>query len=397
MLIKRGMLKLGTVAAQEKTRYAMNGILVERHTDGTARLVATNGKMLAMVNVHDARDVASFPCVSGVACGPTAETYATEERAIECPAEKMDTAGPVLAPGERNEGRISVTGGKAPGTVTLTFRIGVPASFRSRYFVLPVDDAKRAGKLIPKGRGTPEHLMRLILDESTIPDQNTPEPKDGDAALPPVKLGCVSADGSAVVMDTRQEPGFFPPYADILPKSERLPECLRLGINATMLETLGSALSHAGNDAPERETSVKMFIPLPAKLFGILGDADLFETRARTAIHAEKIEATIRNAALATLAPGDRNDDADAAHAAALASVAIAESASPRVRCNASSAVAESLTRWLPDAVKHCLRETGHVDGAIVVHAMGVSGDVASGIIMPFNINGENDPTPSAK
>lgn len=51
MLLSKGMLGLRAVASQEKTRYAMNGILLHRKPDGTAVAVATNGKMLARVAI----------------------------------------------------------------------------------------------------------------------------------------------------------------------------------------------------------------------------------------------------------------------------------------------------------------------------------------------------------
>jgi hypothetical protein len=52
MLIPKGVLALRNVAASEKTRYAINGVLIERK-DGRARATATDGKMLAMVTWDD--------------------------------------------------------------------------------------------------------------------------------------------------------------------------------------------------------------------------------------------------------------------------------------------------------------------------------------------------------
>ena len=47
--------KISEVAAREATRYAINSVLFERDDDG-ARLVATNGRCLAVVPVEDAED-----------------------------------------------------------------------------------------------------------------------------------------------------------------------------------------------------------------------------------------------------------------------------------------------------------------------------------------------------
>lgn len=69
MLLPRGVLSLRNVAAQEKTRYAMNGLLLTRTEDGKARVIATDGKALASVTFDDAPDVADYPSVEGVKIG----------------------------------------------------------------------------------------------------------------------------------------------------------------------------------------------------------------------------------------------------------------------------------------------------------------------------------------
>lgn len=66
MLIPRGILALRDVAAQEKTRYAMNGLLLTRTSEGRARIVATDGKALAQVTFDDGLEADTFPEISGI-------------------------------------------------------------------------------------------------------------------------------------------------------------------------------------------------------------------------------------------------------------------------------------------------------------------------------------------
>ena len=54
MLIPRGILKLRSVASQSKSRYALNGVCIERKDGDTCRAVATDGKALALVEWNDA-------------------------------------------------------------------------------------------------------------------------------------------------------------------------------------------------------------------------------------------------------------------------------------------------------------------------------------------------------
>lgn len=68
MLIPRGVLELRKTAAQERTRYAMNGIRLARLADGRAQAVSTDGKRLVIVTWDDASDVQSYP-ETGVALG----------------------------------------------------------------------------------------------------------------------------------------------------------------------------------------------------------------------------------------------------------------------------------------------------------------------------------------
>lgn len=66
MLLPKGITALRNVAHPEKTRYAMNGVLIERNKDGNVSAVATDGKALAFVSWHEdtspeMRDVFGIP------------------------------------------------------------------------------------------------------------------------------------------------------------------------------------------------------------------------------------------------------------------------------------------------------------------------------------------------
>ncbi len=65
MLIPRQALSTVLFASRESTRYAMQGILIERDADGVARCVATDGSRLAIVTWTEP-DPADYPSIKGV-------------------------------------------------------------------------------------------------------------------------------------------------------------------------------------------------------------------------------------------------------------------------------------------------------------------------------------------
>lgn len=69
MLIPRSLLAFAACAAQEKTRYAMDGINIERTDAGVVNVTATNGKMLARCTFPDRSASHAFthhvPCEKG--------------------------------------------------------------------------------------------------------------------------------------------------------------------------------------------------------------------------------------------------------------------------------------------------------------------------------------------
>ena len=49
MLLPKAVCKLRDIATSEPTRYAIDGVLLERDADGKARAVATDGRRLIVV------------------------------------------------------------------------------------------------------------------------------------------------------------------------------------------------------------------------------------------------------------------------------------------------------------------------------------------------------------
>ncbi len=60
-VIPRGVLESHRIAATEKTRFAMNGIRLERRADGKANAQATDGKRMISVTWSDESDRSDFP------------------------------------------------------------------------------------------------------------------------------------------------------------------------------------------------------------------------------------------------------------------------------------------------------------------------------------------------
>jgi hypothetical protein len=172
MLIPRGVLALRNVAAQEKTRYAMNGLLLTRTADGKAEIVATNGKMLALARFDDAPDVADYPSIDGVSAGP------------------------------RKDGK--------------------------PFFVVPNETIQAAEKALPrKAWKAPQKLV--CVDETTRDDE-------------PRKLATFGATMDPTVSAVRPVEGYFPPYADVIPRAGN---GICITFNASMLLTLAEALTDA--------------------------------------------------------------------------------------------------------------------------------------------------------
>src|SRR5581483_11564320 len=58
MLLPRGVLKLAMCAASEKTRYAMDGLAIERDDSGRVKVTATDGKRLVRAELAPMSDAA---------------------------------------------------------------------------------------------------------------------------------------------------------------------------------------------------------------------------------------------------------------------------------------------------------------------------------------------------
>ncbi len=63
MLIPKEVFAVSKCAARESTRYAINGVSVERDTDGTCRATVTDGHVILSVSWDDAKTRAKFPDV----------------------------------------------------------------------------------------------------------------------------------------------------------------------------------------------------------------------------------------------------------------------------------------------------------------------------------------------
>ncbi len=153
-LLSRGILELRHVAAQEKTRYAMNGILLHREK-GSADIfaVATDGKRLARVNVTKFTDSPQdFPTV----------------------------AAPDFDASARPKGDGSL------------------------FAVLPGDACSELAKALPKGKRVRPILTHVALDER-VTDAGT------------LRAATTNLETSTV-RDIRLVDGHFPPYADVMPE-----------------------------------------------------------------------------------------------------------------------------------------------------------------------------------
>lgn len=67
MLIPREVFAVSKCAARESTRYAINGVCVERESDGKCRASTTDGRMLVSVSWDDAETRDKFPDVGSSA------------------------------------------------------------------------------------------------------------------------------------------------------------------------------------------------------------------------------------------------------------------------------------------------------------------------------------------
>lgn len=76
MLVPRQVSAIGVVAAKESTRYAFNGIRLERTKDGKPRALATDGRR-AIIATWDEADATSYPPVEGLEPGKHVENFGT--------------------------------------------------------------------------------------------------------------------------------------------------------------------------------------------------------------------------------------------------------------------------------------------------------------------------------
>lgn len=70
MIIPPEIFSIGTCAARESTRYAINDVLVERMDDGSCRAVATDGRRLMVASWTDGDDWKAFPAIDGMDLQP---------------------------------------------------------------------------------------------------------------------------------------------------------------------------------------------------------------------------------------------------------------------------------------------------------------------------------------
>lgn len=200
MFIPKGVLELRHVAAREKTRYALNGMHLERDEKGRCTAVATDGKALAVATWSDAseREDSELCALSPVATKP-------------------------------GDGH-----GTAPGVTQTVIPLG-PLDDMARALAKPSKPADileaegRALKIRARGYG--------LLEEPGL---------NGTA-----KLAHLAKDGSPVLSTTQTVEGCYPPFREAMPKADRenvVTIGLDIGLLATLAEALHAALGSAKGD-----------------------------------------------------------------------------------------------------------------------------------------------------